>query len=418
MMTTSESAKHRLMVSAYACEPWKGSEIGVGWHWVLELSREFELWVITRANNREPNERWNDDKPGYESIQWVNFDQSANALARKHGRKGVHRYYLKWTKASDAVIRETMRSNDIETFLHLTYGNVLWPVSRFGASRRFIWGPVGGLETIPREYSKYYSLKSRVMESVRRLAAKLVPLTPGFRRRCRNADLILCKTEITRSSLPKSCRSKAVLMTDVAADISDIATPQPVHKSDGALRLLCVGRLDAWRGFDIAIEAVARLRDTGMAVHLDILGKGPDKSRLKGIISSLALTDYATLRGEVPAEEYRRLLHEADIMLNTSLKEGAVTVSIDDMAARKPLVALDTTGYTRYFRPEYSVIIPRGRRDEVIAAVAAAVTRLGDDSCRQAMGNAALEAASEVSWEWHGREIRDVVRNIINADGN
>ncbi len=155
-----------------------------------------------------------------------------------------------------------------------------------------------------------------------------------------------------------------------------------------------------------------------MAVHLDILGKGPDNSRLKGIISSLALTDYATLRGEVPAEEYRRLLHEADIMLNTSLKEGAVTVSFDAMAAGKPLVALDTTGYTRYFRPEYSVIIPRGRRDEVIAAVAAAVTRLGDDSCRQAMGNAALEAASEVSWEWHGREIRDVVRNIINADGN
>lgn len=253
------------------------------------------------------------------------------------------------------------------------------------------------------------------MESVRRLAAKVMPLTPGFRSRCRNADLILCKTEITRSSLPEFCQSKAVLMTDVAADITEVDMPLLARKSDDeVLRLLCVGRLDAWRGFDIAIEAVARLRDSGMSVHLDILGKGPDKARLKGIISSQSLADYVTLRGEVPSDEYRRLLHDTDIVLNTSLKEGAVTVSFDAMAAGKPLVALDTTGYTRYFRPEYSVIIPRGRREDVIAAVTAAVIRLGDASCRQAMGEAAREAASEVSWNFHGHEIRNAVRCVIS----
>ena len=154
---------------------------------------------------------------GYESIHCIYFGLSASELDRKHGRKGWHRYYLKWTKASDAVISETMWSNGIETFLHLTYGNVLWPVSRFGASRRFIWGPVGGLETIPREYIKYYSLKSRVMEGLRRLAAKLVPLTPAFRRTSRNPALILCKTDRRGSSLSTFCLSTAVFMTAVSA---------------------------------------------------------------------------------------------------------------------------------------------------------------------------------------------------------
>lgn len=412
-----QSNRSRLMVSAYACEPWKGSEIGVGWHWVLELSREFDLWVLTRANNREPIERWMTENLGYECIHWVYFDLPAKDLARKHGRKGVHRYYLKWIRKSDTVIRNTMEANDIKTFLHLTYGNALWSVSRYGASQRFIWGPIGGLETIPREYSRRYSLRSRVMESIRRLVAKTIVKSPGFRRRCRNADLILCKTEITRAAIPPSYRDKAIIMTDVAADLAcdihDVAA-SPRQDSEGNLRLLCVGRLDAWRGFDLAIEAVARLKSSGLMVTLDILGKGPDKERLKTMIASLGLTTNVHLCGEVSADEYRRYLSDADIVLNPSLKEGAVTVSFDAMAAGKPLIALDTTGYTRYFRPDYSVVIPQGARNKVIASIADAISRLGDATLRQSMLKAARKAAGEVSWNFHGDEIRSAIRSVIS----
>ena len=39
-------------MSAYACEPGKGSEPGVGWAVALEMARYHDIWVITRANNR------------------------------------------------------------------------------------------------------------------------------------------------------------------------------------------------------------------------------------------------------------------------------------------------------------------------------------------------------------------------------
>ena len=42
----------RILLSAYACEPDRGSEPGVGWNWVRHLAREHEVWVITRSNNR------------------------------------------------------------------------------------------------------------------------------------------------------------------------------------------------------------------------------------------------------------------------------------------------------------------------------------------------------------------------------
>ncbi len=43
----------RILLSAYACEPGKGSEPEVGWMWATELAAAgHEVWVITRATNR------------------------------------------------------------------------------------------------------------------------------------------------------------------------------------------------------------------------------------------------------------------------------------------------------------------------------------------------------------------------------
>ena len=48
----------KILVSAYACEPYKGSEQAVGWNIVLELAKTDDVHVITRANNKIPIEKF------------------------------------------------------------------------------------------------------------------------------------------------------------------------------------------------------------------------------------------------------------------------------------------------------------------------------------------------------------------------
>jgi len=44
----------RILLSAYACEPGKGSEPEVGWMWATELTATgHAVWVITREANRD-----------------------------------------------------------------------------------------------------------------------------------------------------------------------------------------------------------------------------------------------------------------------------------------------------------------------------------------------------------------------------
>jgi hypothetical protein len=48
----------KLLLSAYPCEPDRGIEAGVGWHWILELARlGHDVWLLTRANNQQAIQR-------------------------------------------------------------------------------------------------------------------------------------------------------------------------------------------------------------------------------------------------------------------------------------------------------------------------------------------------------------------------
>lgn len=408
----SSTDKPKIFVSAYACEPGLGSEIGVGWHWVLEMSKHFELWVLTRESNRHSIEPWIAEHPEFACIHFLYFDLPKWARFWKKGMRGVRTYYNLWQYFTNGIVKRTMRENGIKVFHHLTYGNVLWKVSSYGQKQFFVWGPVGGLETIPAEYSSHYARKSRLIEWVRRAAIKTLPLNFGFRKRCRNADIILAKTEITRDLIPAKHRERAVLFTDVAVE----KRPQPAtskEKSNGIMEYITVGRLDAWRGFDLVIESFARLAKEKSNVHLTIVGKGADKERLQQLAKALNVSEKITFAGKVSMEEYYRLLAAADVVVNASLKEGAVTVSFDSMSMGKPLICLDTTGYTRYFSNEYAIVIPRTGRCEVIENIAAAMLRMTDANERKTIGEKARNAGAQFTWAARGEEYKELLEKIF-----
>ena len=156
----------KIFVSAYACEPGLGSEIGVGWHWVLEMSKYFELWVLTRESNRNRIESWIKEHPEFAGIHFIHYDLPKWARFWKKGLRGVRIYYNLWQMLTNIIVERTMKREGIKVFHHLTYGNALWRVSSYGQRQCFIWGPLGGLETIPREFSEHYTLRWRIVEAV------------------------------------------------------------------------------------------------------------------------------------------------------------------------------------------------------------------------------------------------------------
>ena len=195
--------KKKVFVSAYACEPGRGSEVGVGWNWIMQMSKHYKLWVMTRESNRENIEEWFTSHPNENQIDFVYYDLPEKYRTWKKGEKGVRKYYCLWQKSSDKLVRECMEKNDIDTYHLITFGNALWPASKYGMKKNFIWGPIGGIEAVEKEYVNDYSSKVRSIESARRAAVKTLGLNCSFKKRCKNANKIICKSEVVKNNIPK-----------------------------------------------------------------------------------------------------------------------------------------------------------------------------------------------------------------------
>lgn len=89
----------KILLSAYACEPGKGSEPGVGWNWALSLARRgHQVWVLTRSNNRAAIEQAvaEGKQPELVKLNWLYYDVPKWASWWKKGGRGVHLYYFLW----------------------------------------------------------------------------------------------------------------------------------------------------------------------------------------------------------------------------------------------------------------------------------------------------------------------------------
>lgn len=403
----------KIFVSAFSCMPHMGSEPGVGWHWIMEMSKYFELWVLVHKEPVDDIEKYVTEHGIDKKIHFIYFDIPGNSLFFKNGKfRWVRTYYMIWTALANRIVKRTMKENGIKIFHNLTFGNAIWPVSKFGQKQFFIWGPIGGVETIPADYSCHYNTKSRIIEWVRRTMVKTLRWNLGFNRRCKNADLMLCKTEAMRMAIPEKYRHKAVLFTDVAVE-PQTSTPQMEKTESKVLQYISVGRLDAWRGFDILIESFCEALQVYPNMKLSILGEGTDRKRLESIIEKNQLNNNVFLLGNVSIAEYNRIISTCDVVVNSCLKEGAVTVSFDSMRYGKPLICVDSGGFTRYFSNDYAIVLPQQSRANLIQSMKKAILNLTDTNLRHSMGELAQNAGNQFVWKVKGQQIKEIIEKNI-----
>ena len=128
-----------LLVSAYGCEPTKGSEAGVGWNWVLQMAKHNKLYIITRANNQELIEQHLPTDERKENIVFYYYDTPDFIKNLKHKAKGLYFYYFCWQIGIISVIKKILRENKVDYTMHLTFGSMWMPTFLPYFRIPFIW---------------------------------------------------------------------------------------------------------------------------------------------------------------------------------------------------------------------------------------------------------------------------------------
>lgn len=382
----------KVLISAYACEPHKGSEPGAGWNWSLAAARDHEVWVLTRANNQEPIEKELTEHP-VPNIQFVYVDLPRRLRWWKKGQRGVRLYYTLWQCAALRVARELHEAELFDAVHHLTFANMWYPsrIGRLGAP--FVYGPVGGGVRIP--VSLYGALGTRGMlaEVWLQMLRTLAGLNPAARRTWREADLVIAQNEETARRLRK--RSSAPIVVRPHASIPPGLPERSTNAKPRGRVAICAGRLQPWKGTSLAIRAIAQTEGW----TLEIIGRGSDRPRLERLVRSLRVEHRIAFTPWLPQRALWARLSSADALIVASLRDDAPLIVAEAASMGVPVVSFDQGGPAAMARlaPGAVKLVPLRAG---AAGIAVALRNIDDSAhrSRSDIGGAAELAAALHEW--------------------
>jgi glycosyltransferase involved in cell wall biosynthesis len=144
----------------------------------------------------------------------------------------------------------------------------------------------------------------------------------------------------------------------------------------GSPLIVSVGNLLPVKGHDLAIEALARLRQQGLDARLCVIGAGPLRDELQALASQRGLDGEVRFLGALPQEQLAAWYGAADLLMLASEREGWPNVLLESMACGTPVVATSVGGI-----PEIVDVPSTGRlvAERSAAALADAVLDLWRD---------------------------------------
>src|SRR5437763_7458556 len=168
---------------------------------------------------------------------------------------------------------------------------------------------------------------------------------------CAEAEFVAAETDYSRDLLRQRCPDSVAKIHRVynGIDLEHFPAPRSCN-ADRIPRIVSVGRLVAFKGFDDLIDACAELVRRQIDFVCDIIGDGPLRETLQAKIEQLDLSSRVNLLGSLSQGAVSEKLQAADIfaLASTTDAQGATdvfpTVILEAMASARPVVSTRLAG--------------------------------------------------------------------------
>ncbi len=343
----------KILLSAYACEPNKGSEPGVGWHWAVELAKlGHEVWVITRCSNRAAIELEKNKLDSTLKLHFVFADLPAWCVRLKAACKNLtyHGYYLLWQWVAFKQAKKLHEVYDFDTVHHVTYVSIRHPSFMGLLGIPFTFGPVAGGETIPQKLRAGLPLKGKLRDGLRDSINRTIKFDPLMNLTFQTASRIIVSSEQTRQLLPKRFQHKSAIQLAIGSDnqkadsINENLVRASSHSPNGPFRILYVGHLLYLKGLHLALPAFKQVLQQYPNIEFTIIGNGEEEQWIKSVADALDLNKSVRWINWMPQDELFKQYRDYDLFLFPSLRDSGGMVVLEAMERGLPVVCFDLGG--------------------------------------------------------------------------
>ena len=243
-----------------------------------------------------------------------------------------------------------------------------------------------------------------------RLAKSVAFSRPGFRHVLQHSAAVTAVSQFLADETHKVVSTSARPQVAPMPVATDLFSPT----GNGARqpnRLLFVGRLNAQKGIEMLLRAIA------VATHkptLDVVGDGPDEERLKALATELEIDSRVRWIGALPQQQLTEYYRSATALVVPSVNEGLGLVAVEAQLCETPVIAFDSGGLSDVVSNQRTGILVE---DISASALAAAIDSLLASPDRGAAMGAAgrLHALATFAPESVARRYATLYRSVARA---
>ncbi len=410
-----------VLMTAYAVNPYKGSEDGMGWNFILQAAQQHRVIAVTRRNNRAPIEQYAAEHPALAPtlarITFLYFDLPAWTRWWKRGPLLSVLYFYLWQAGVGLWLRRQPEAVGVDLAHNLNFHNDWTPSFLWLLKRPLVWGPVGHHPLIPATHLRLYGtaalVKDRLIWTLKRA---FWALDPFLRHTRRTAVRVLCMNSAAAPRLG--------LKPDQFAIVPSVAIDMPTEPVDFTPKpqfvVMIAARMVPLKGFDMVIRAFAdfhqRLTPAQREnAQLLLIGSGPEEARL---LKMVAEHDISGCTRHLPWLDRKALLtmYELASVFFFPSHEGAGMVVAEAMSYGVPVLCYRNEGPGELVAPSSTLTVPYADYEQNVRDFAAHlhVLFLSPSLLTHEARLAHRHVGTHHTWAVRGRQLQKTYRSALD----
>jgi glycosyltransferase involved in cell wall biosynthesis len=344
--------KKKILISAYAISPVRGSEYAAAWNTVCNLAREHELWVLfgmsdDHMGDTQTLKHYIENSP-VPSVTFVEVKASrlANAinLLNKAGFGWFFyfAYYL-WQKEALKAAKKITETVDIDIVHQLGPIGYREPGFLTMLNKPMVWGPVGGMKIMDNRFISMLPVKAK-MKFIAKNYINQIQL--GYSGRIKTAfqkaDVIIAATLAGQHNIRQRFGRDSFYLPEQGIANQSAPDAGKFHNIKQQVQLVWSGSLIERKNLKMCIDALAAVKQNNWALH--VLGNGPLCNTLQKQVSEKGLSGNVTFYGHLPRTEAISLMANAHLHIITSIGEDNPAVIFEAMSNGVPTLTIDHCG--------------------------------------------------------------------------
>jgi glycosyltransferase involved in cell wall biosynthesis len=392
----------KVLVSAYACGPDRGSEPGTGWGFVKAISEHHDVWIITEEREfKQVIESYLDRHPELRRrLKFQYIPEKINQRMTDILPFSLYWYHRIWQKRAFLLARELHNRIGFDLVHQITNTGFREPGYLWRLPTPFTWGPMGGMENLPWRFIPSLGVHGIIFHSFRNVinVCQVRWAVRSKRAAGRAGKSLIAATTENRDKIARFWGRRAHVICEIGRG-ENRAEPHSLREEGVPLRLAWSGEHISRKALPILLDALSLLEDR-VEWRLDIFGNGNRTGAWRRKAQRLGIDERCTWHDWIPREKAMAIVGGAHIFVITSLSDMTSSVLMEAISLGVPVICLDHCGFRDVVTEKCGIKIPVRTPAQVSAGIAGAIEKIwNDEPGRRRMAEGALRRAEDFSWE-------------------